>query len=71
MPSIMPFFHSKPKNLNKLLNPWEPWMSVGKLISRKRKNYLSNISLKTPTPFICAEFKKYRNLYNSLIRSAK
>ena len=46
-------------------------MSVGILISRKRKNYLSNISLKTPTTFNCAEFKKYRNLYNSVIRSAK
>ena len=55
------FFPLKTKKLNKSLNPREPWMSVGILISRKRKNYLSNISLKTPTTFNCAEFKKYRN----------
>ena len=39
------FFPLKTKKLNKLLNPREPWMSVGILISRKRKNYLSNFSL--------------------------
>ena len=49
------FFPLKTKKLNKSLNPREPWMSVGILISRKRKNYLLNISLKTPTTFYCAE----------------
>ena len=65
------FFPLKTKKHNKLLNPREPWMSNGILISRKRKNQLSNTCIKTPTPFNRTEFKKYRNLYNSVIRNAK
>ena len=65
------FFPLKTKKHNKSLNPREPWMSNGILISRKRKNQLSNTCIKTPTPFNRTEFKKYRNLYKSVIRNAK
>ena len=65
------FFPLKTKKFNKSLNPREPWMSNGILISRKRKNLLSNICLKNPTPINRNEFKTFRNLYNLVIRRAK
>ena len=59
------------KNFNKTLNPREPWMSSGILVSRKRKNELSHISLKFPSLLNISAYKKYRNLYNSIVRKAK
>ena len=65
------FFPPVTKTFNKSINPIEPWMSSGILTSRKRKNLLSKISLKSPTPANILSFKNYRNLYNQIIRTAK
>ena len=46
-------------------------MSRGILISRKQKNELSKISLKNPSADNLLQFKKFRNLYNLVIRNAK
>ena len=65
------FFPITVKKFNKSVNPSEPWMSHGVLISRKRKNKLCNISLKKPNAENKQNFKTYRNLYNQVIRTAK
>ena len=59
------------KKIIKSLNPLEPWMMRGILISRKRKNELCNLSLKNPSPTSITQFKNFRNLYNTVIRNAK
>ena len=65
------FFPISTKNFNKALNPIAPWMSRGILVSRKQKNHLSYTCLKSPTPANVFSFKKYRNLYNQIIRCVK
>ena len=65
------FFPLTVKKLIKSLNPLEPWMMRGILISRKRKNELCNLSLKNPSPTSITQFKNFRNLYNTVIRNAK
>ena len=65
------YFPLTTKKFNKSLTPREPWMSKGILISRKQKNTLSNISLKSPSAINTAAYKNYRNLYNTVIRKAK
>ena len=65
------FFPLTVKKLIKSLNPHEPWMTRGILISRKRKNELCNLSLKNPSPISITQFKNFRNLYNTVIRNAK
>ena len=67
----MPFVQSQPKILKRALNPIEPCMSRGILVLRKQKNHLSYTCLKSPTPANVFSFKKYRNLYNQIIRCAK
>ena len=59
------------KNFNKALSPIEPCMSRGILVLRKQKNHLSYTCLKSPTPANVFSFKKYRNLYNQIIRCVK
>jgi hypothetical protein len=54
---------SKKPNRNSIR--YEPWMTQGLMISRKRKNKL--IHSKT----LSTETKKYRNIYNRLVRTAK
>ena len=46
-------------------------MSSGILISRKRKQFLSKTSLKNPTAANIDQFKRFRNLYNLVIKTAK
>ena len=46
-------------------------MSRGILISRKQKTEFSKISLKNPSADNLLQFKKFRNLYNLVIRNAK
>ena len=46
-------------------------MTRGLLISRKHKMLLSNISLRDPSVDNKTSFKKFRSLYNKLIREAK
>ena len=64
-------FPETTKKSNKAINPFEPWMSQGIMVSRKRKNLLASLSLKNPTRVSVAEFRAFRNLYNQVIRSAK
>ena len=59
------------KKLIKSLNPLEPWMSRGILISRKCKNELCNLSLKNPSAISVAQLILFRNIYNLVIRNAK
>ena len=65
------YFPMTSKKFVKSLNPLEPWMSRGILISRKWKNKLSKTSLKNPSAENIFQFKKFRNLYNLVIRNAK
>ena len=65
------FFPLTVKKFNKSVNPTEPWMSHGLLISRKRKNLLCNLALKNPSPISKLNYKLFRNLYNKVIRTAK
>ena len=68
----MLFSQFPPKNSAKpLINPIEPWMSRGILTTRKQKNHLSYTCLKNPTFANVSSFKKFRNLYNQVIRNAK
>jgi len=46
-------------------------MTVGILTSRRRKNFLFTTKLKTPNAANIQIFKQYRNLYNSVVRTAK
>ena len=70
IPCLM-LFPETTKKSNKAINPIEPWMSQGIMVSRKRKNLLASLSLKNPTRVSVAEFRAFRNLYNQVIRSAK
>ena len=65
------YFPLKATTINRSNNPLEPWMSRGILTSRKHKNELSKICLKIPSTLNIVKFKKYRNLYNVVIRNAK
>ena len=46
-------------------------MSRGIVISRKTKNALCNTCLKNPTFKNKLNFKRFRNIYNQVIRTAK
>ena len=46
-------------------------MSTGILTSRRRKNYLYSLYLKKPCPLTRDTFTKFRNIYNTVIRTAK
>ena len=63
-----PLKQTKP-NINH--NPYEPWMSGGILTSRRRRALLHKMSLKNPSECNINLFKKYRNLYNQVIKLAK
>ena len=52
------FFPLVTKKFNRSINPSEPWMSSGILISRKRKQFLSKTSLKNPTAANIDQFKR-------------
>ena len=65
------FFPETTKTFNKSVNPIEPWMSRGILISRKNKNALAHRSIKSPSVTNSEKFKAYRNLYNRVIRESK
>ena len=65
------YFPLKATTINRSNNPLEPWMSHGILTSRKHKNELSKICLKVPSTLNIVKFKKFRTLYNFVIRNAK
>jgi len=65
------YFPITTKTLNKNYNSIEPWMSSGILVSRKQKNLLCKQCINNPSALTVASFKRYRNLYNQVIRTAK
>jgi hypothetical protein len=56
---------------NKNCHRLEKWMSAGILTSRREKMRLCKLSLMDPTPANLSCFKRFRNLYNRVIRAAK
>ena len=46
-------------------------MTSGLLISRKNKNKLHKKSIASPTEFNISNYKKFRNIYNLLLRKSK
>ena len=65
------FFPESIKKFNSNIHKIEPWMTVGILTSRRNKCTLFKQQLKNPTALNRESFKKFRNLYNIVIRSAK
>ena len=65
------FFPETIKKFNSNIHKIEQWMTVGILTSRRKKAVLYKIQLKSPTPLNCSNYKKFRNLYNTVIRAAK
>ena len=59
--------HRKRKDLN----PMNPYMTKGLLVSRKRKNKLAAKKIKSPTTENCKKFKDFSRIYRSLIRTSK
>ncbi len=65
------YFPDIKTKFNKNIHKLENWMSKGLLISRTEKIWLYKYSLVHPNPVTKSAFKKYRNIYNYLIRAAK
>ena len=65
------YFPIQTKKINKRYHNLEPWMTSGILKSRRTKLFLNNLSIRKPTHINREKFKQYRNLYNSVIRTAK
>ena len=65
--------HFSPKTVKFNINyhRLEPWMSGGLLISRSTKLKLATLAAKKPSLINIANYKNYRNIYNTLLRSAK
>jgi len=49
----------------------EPWFTAGLLVSRRRKIRLDKIAARTRKHNDIANYKKFRNLYNTVVRAAK
>ena len=65
------FFPTKTKKFNKNHMPVNNFMTKGLLTSRNIKNNLHLKYLKNRDPLIYEQYKKYRNLYNKLIRESR
>ena len=64
-------FPLKKIKFNKKYHKLEIWMSSGLLTSRREKIRLSKQCFLNPTLLNVSTYKKYRNLYNILLRAAK
>jgi hypothetical protein len=64
------YFPVRMVKFNKNYNCLEKWMSRGILVSRSNKIHLGKLAAKNPCIHNIEKFKKYRNLYNSIIRAA-
>ena len=64
-------FPEKLTKFNKNFHGKEKWMTAGLLISRRNKLALGSISAKNPNSANSAAFKKFRNIYNTVVRAAK
>lgn len=59
------------QNINRKSQPINKWMTAGLLTSRKRKHNLAKLRIKHPTVSNILNYKKFNNVYKSLIRKAK
>ncbi len=59
------------QRFNKNVHLREPWFSKGLLISRSRKLKLDELAARFPTDFNLNLYKRYRNIYNQVVKSAK
>ena len=55
------------KNIHKINN----YMTQGLLISRKTKIELHKATIKERSPLATENYKKYRNIFNQLVRASK
>jgi hypothetical protein len=65
------FFPETFKKFNCNIHKMEPWMTVGILTSRRNKGTLYKMQLKNPSITNRDNYKKFRNLYNLVVRTAK
>ena len=65
------FFPESSKKFNSNIHKIDPWMTAGILTSRRNKGILYKKQLKNPTDSNRENFKKFRNLYNIVVRTAK
>ena len=65
------YFPLKKIRFNKKFHKIEKWMSLGLLTSRREKNRLSKLCFTHPNVLNLTTYKKYRNLFNILVRAAK
>ena len=56
---------------NKNLHPKQPFLTKGLLISRKNKLELHKLSIVSPSDINLKKYKRYRNIYASLLRKSK
>jgi hypothetical protein len=64
-------FPLKKVKLNRNYDKLHDFMTKGLLISRRRKNKLYKVQIAHPTHDNVMFFKRYRNIYNSLLRKSK
>ncbi len=64
-------FPLKTIKFNQNVHSLEPWMSPAILISRKHKLKLASSNAKNPGALTGNIYKTYRNLYNTILRTAK
>jgi hypothetical protein len=64
-------FPLKKVKLNRNYDKLHDFMTKGLLISRRRKNKLYKVQIVHPTHDNVMLFKRYRNIYNSLLRKSK
>jgi hypothetical protein len=57
--------------LNRNIHKINPYMTAGLLISRRRKHSLYMNSINTPSAENISTYKKYRNMYNTLVRLSR
>ena len=65
------YFPLRSVKFNRKFHKINPWMSSGILISRQKKINLCSLSIKNPTHSNIDAFKKYRNVFNSVVRASK
>lgn len=64
-------FEEKEKKFNRNVHKIEPWMSLGLLTSRLRKDELSRIYSQTRTIEDHITYNNYKNLYNKLLKNMR
>jgi hypothetical protein len=64
-------FPIQTKKLNKNIHKITNYMTARLLVSRANKNKLHKIAIHKPNNENCSAYKRYRNLYNTLLRNSK